>query len=71
MVLETILDIEFQDMVAGDKAIFYQVQQLNSFFILSMMFRVVLQLVLPIFCSNMKNLLSQQGAFLRWKSSPG
>merc|ERR1712013_301232 len=24
MVLETILDIEFQDMVAGDKAIFYQ-----------------------------------------------
>ena len=26
MVLETILDIEFQDMVAGDKAIFYQVQ---------------------------------------------
>ena len=25
MVLETILDIEFQDMVAGDKAIFYQV----------------------------------------------
>ena len=42
MVLETILDIEFQDMVAGDKAIFYQVQQLNSFFILSMMFRVVL-----------------------------
>ena len=25
MVLETILDIEFQDMVGGDKAIFYQV----------------------------------------------
>ena len=31
MVLETILDIEFQDMVAGDKAILYQVQELNSF----------------------------------------
>ena len=71
MVLETILDIEFQDMVAGDKAIFYQVQQLNSFFILSMMLEVVLSLVLPIFCSKMKNLLSQQGAFLRWKSSHG
>ena len=25
MVLETVLDIEFQDMVAGEKAVFYQV----------------------------------------------
>ena len=30
MVLETILDIEFQDMVAGDKAIFYQVININT-----------------------------------------
>ena len=29
MVLETILDIEFQDMVGGDKAIFYQVIKIN------------------------------------------
>ena len=30
MVLETILDIEFQDMVAGDKAIFYQVSNITT-----------------------------------------
>ena len=29
MVLETILDIEFQDMVGGDKAIFYQVNKIT------------------------------------------